>query len=106
MDQHTRSYLESKDVLDRIRLLIKPIAARYPVDEIYLFGSRARGDGTPDSDYDFLIVPKKGMSAFQMCGLLNDLEEQFGTVDLVSSRSIKGEFEHNVLKERVLVYAE
>jgi predicted nucleotidyltransferase len=31
-------------------------------EQIYLFGSRARGDGQPDSDYDFMvIVPESDM---------------------------------------------
>lgn len=32
---------------------------RGEIREIYLFGSRARGDDRPDSDYDFLIVAKR-----------------------------------------------
>ena len=96
----------SADTFDEICSLVRPVAAKYPVSGIYLFGSRARGDDTPGSDYDFLIVPKEHMTAFQMCGLLSDLEELFGDVDLVSSRSISGEFERNVMNDRVLVYGE
>ena len=94
----------SEGPFERIRSLIRPVALRYPVSEIYLFGSRARGDGTPDSDYDLLIVPEDHMTMFQMCGMLSDLEDLFGNVDLVSSRSISGEFEHRIMNERVLVY--
>lgn len=32
---------------------------RNQIREIYLFGSRARGDDRPDSDYDLLIVTEK-----------------------------------------------
>lgn len=32
---------------------------RQKIREIYLFGSRARGDERPDSDYDLLIVTEK-----------------------------------------------
>lgn len=91
---------------DMIASAIRPIAEGYKVKSVYLFGSRARGEASSDSDYDFLIVPKDDMSAFQMCGLLMDLENAFGSVDLVSIRSIDGEFKDAVLKERVLVYAE
>ena len=96
----------SDDVFEKIRSLVQPIALKYPVSGVYLFGSRARGEETSDSDYDFLVVPKDHMTAFQMCGMLCDLEDQFGDVDLVSSRSISGEFERNVLSERVLIYGE
>jgi uncharacterized protein len=27
-----------------------------PIDQLYLFGSRAKGNARPDSDYDFLVV--------------------------------------------------
>lgn len=32
---------------------------RKEIREIYLFGSRARGDFRPDSDYDLLVVTRK-----------------------------------------------
>ncbi len=32
------------------------LVAAYRPERIYLFGSRARGDGRPDSDYDVLVV--------------------------------------------------
>lgn len=32
------------------------ILSRYKVHAIILFGSRARGDWLPDSDYDMLVV--------------------------------------------------
>ena len=32
---------------------------RGKIRELYLFGSRARGDFLPDSDYDFLIVTQQ-----------------------------------------------
>lgn len=35
---------------------IRRLAAAYQPERIYLFGSRARGDSGPDSDYDLLIV--------------------------------------------------
>jgi predicted nucleotidyltransferase len=45
---------ESDDPLlaEITRLLI----AAYRPERIYLFGSHARGDGGPDSDYDLLVV--------------------------------------------------
>ena len=37
------------DILDRLVRELEP-------DQVYLFGSRARGDADPDSDFDLLIV--------------------------------------------------
>ena len=46
-----------KDVLtlDKITEIVKPIALKYKVETIYLFGSYAREEATPDSDLDFLV---------------------------------------------------
>ena len=32
------------------------LVAAFRPERIYLFGSVARGDGTPDSDYDFMVI--------------------------------------------------
>jgi uncharacterized protein len=46
--------LEHQDaVLDE--LVVRLVAAYDPL-QIYLFGSKARGDAGPDSDYDLLLV--------------------------------------------------
>ena len=36
--------------------IIRRLIAAYEPERIYLFGSRARGDAGPDSDYDLLVV--------------------------------------------------
>lgn len=38
-----------------IKSLVKPIAEKYNVDEIYLFGSYARNEADQNSDLDFLV---------------------------------------------------
>ncbi|MDR0309457.1 MAG: nucleotidyltransferase domain-containing protein, partial [Candidatus Methanoplasma sp.] len=44
----------AKDI-QRIRSIVEPIASRYGIEKMYLFGSRARGDNDPNSDFDFFI---------------------------------------------------
>lgn len=36
--------------------LVRRLVAAYEPERVYLFGSRARGEGGPDSDYDLLLV--------------------------------------------------
>ena len=36
--------------------IVRRLVEAYKPDRIYLCGSRARGDVTPDSDYDLLVV--------------------------------------------------
>ena len=47
--------------MDRLIEEMKAVAERYHAQRLCLFGSRARGDFRPDSDYDFALwgVPTK-----------------------------------------------
>ena len=47
-----RSGIDGPGLPETIRRLV----AAYRPERIYLFGSRARGDAGPDSDYDLLVV--------------------------------------------------
>jgi len=44
------------DVEDRLRQAVRRLTAVAPVERIILFGSRARGDHTVDSDYDLCVI--------------------------------------------------
>jgi len=44
---------ERDPVLDEI---VRWLVAAYQSERIYLFGSKARGEAGPDSDYDLLVV--------------------------------------------------
>jgi predicted nucleotidyltransferase len=49
---------EARPALDvaPIQRLIEAILARWRAEEIWLFGSRARGEARPNSDWDLLVV--------------------------------------------------
>ena len=40
----------------RLAEVVRRIVAAYQPERVYLFGSHARGDAGPDSDYDLLLV--------------------------------------------------
>lgn len=40
----------------RLREIVDRLVAAYHPERIYLFGSHARGDAGPDSDYDLLVL--------------------------------------------------
>ena len=61
----------NKDVLEHIEDTVRDIM---PLDaRILLFGSRARGDARPDSDWDILIILNKNKRTVQD---INDLSPQ------------------------------
>lgn len=83
-----------------------PVAVRYGVDSLSLFGSYARGDADEQSDLDFLIVKggMKGLLAY--CGMTADLEDIFRChVDLVTKNAIKDEnFLEEINRDEVMLY--
>ena len=43
-----------------IRVLLERIIAHWHPQQVWLFGSRARGDATPESDWDLFVVVDDG----------------------------------------------
>ena len=104
--QYTKSDIASK---------IKPIAERYAIPVVYLFGSYARGDATGTSDIDILIKRSGSaiQSAFDLGGLFNELRDALGQeIDLVTLESLDSSskrrgrrgFAEALNSERVLIY--
>ncbi|MCH5176200.1 MAG: nucleotidyltransferase domain-containing protein [Prevotellaceae bacterium] len=77
-----------------------------PVVKAWIFGSFARGEETPQSDVNILVMldPNKpvGMEFF---GMYEDLKEPLGrNVDLVTDRSLASFAHKSVERDRKLVY--
>ena len=86
---------------ERIRSIITPIAQDYGVKKIMLFGSRAKGSQTEQSDYDFLITKGKISSLLTYISFVNSLEEH---VDVVTDTSSDQDFIDRINKEAVIIY--
>lgn len=43
-----------KKNFEKLKKVISPIAEKYGLEAVYLFGSQARGDSLVESDYDFI----------------------------------------------------
>lgn len=61
--------MERSEILKRIKI---GIASRDPKAEVYLFGSRARGDNRKDSDWDILVISPKEKITFDYESELRD----------------------------------
>ena len=101
--------------IDELKKRITPVAVKYNLPAVYIFGSYARNEATEESDVD-ILVDKTGTALrglFAMGGLYNDLNEAVGkTVDLVTTGALEEEdtkkrtpwFVENLMKERIVLY--
>ena len=98
--------------IDAIRMLIQPVAMKYALDKVYVFGSYARGEATSESDVDLAIEGGNIRGMFEFLDLQEEMAEVIGKkVDVVErkvakndkSRSGRRFFEH-MERDGVLIY--
>jgi len=99
---------------DEIRRRVTPIAEKYNLRTIYIFGSYARNEATEDSDVDILIDRKGSkVSGMVIGGLYNDLSESIGKkIDLVTTCALEQKstkertpgFIDNINADKVKIY--
>ena len=91
--------------IERIKEIVTPIAAKYGVEKVWLFGSRARGEARPDSNYDFLIAKGKIRTLFEHMDFVDALEEAFGKhVDVITDGPGNMDFLECIRKDEVAIY--
>ena len=91
--------------ISQIRQAVTPIAQKYGLKRMYLFGSYAKGTATPESDIDLLIEKGMPLSLLKMSGLRQDAIEALGLdVDIVSLSGIDEAFWNEVRGTEVLLY--
>lgn len=96
--------MESVYSIPQIRNIVSRYAGQYGAERVFLFGSYARGDMTPNSDID-LRIDKGDIRGLQFAGLMCDLEDAFGKhVDLISTRGIDEQFLRSIKNDEVLLY--
>jgi predicted nucleotidyltransferase len=77
-----------------------------PVLKAWLFGSFARGEETPDSDVDILVVLDHSQPVgLEFFGMYEDLTKMLGRpVDLVVDRSLASFARESVDRDKILIY--
>ena len=92
--------------LDEIKAIAYPIALRSGITALYLFGSYARGEATPNSDIDFRVDRGDLADLLELGGLANDLEKAFGKkVDVLTTQMLTSAFLDSIRSEEVLIYS-
>ena len=89
-----------------IKALVKPIAVKYNVNEIYLFGSYARDEADQNSDLDFLVFGGQNFKLTMIFSLAEELRAILNKkVDVFEINEINqdSEFYKTIMKERLRV---
>ncbi|MCC8097007.1 MAG: nucleotidyltransferase domain-containing protein [Eubacterium sp.] len=92
--------------VDKISETVKPIAEKYQTEEIYLFGSYARGEATEESDLDFLVFGGKNFKLTMIFALAEEFRQAFNKkIDVFEIHEINQDsaFFNTIMKERLLV---
>lgn len=92
-----------------LRERIMPVVTKRNLSKVVLFGSRARGDNSEESDYDFYVDAPEIRSLFDLGGLYIDFERELQQdVDLVMApdkyTKIKQSLLDNIAREGVVIY--
>ena len=98
-------YMYSTTQIIKILKDKKPeLQTRYPISELGLFGSYARGDFNENSDID-ILVDFNGRVGIEFISLAHELEDIFHTkIDLVSRKGIKEKYLPFVEKHLIHVW--
>ena len=92
--------------MDQIVAAVKPLADKYRVKEIYLFGSYARGEADEDSDLDFLVFGGEMFRRTMIFALAEELRAALKkNVDVFEIAEVNPDshFYQTIMKEKVLV---
>ena len=95
--------------LEEIKKISVPIAKKYGIKKLSLFGSYARGEATSESDLDFLYDGGNGKikSLLDYMDFVEDLEKEFKChVDLVEDGISDKNFLEEIKNDEVILYAE
>lgn len=90
LETHLVNTIRPSRLLERHRDDVAKVFARYPVTQVWVFGSVARGDDRPDSDLDLLIELGPHASVVDILGLDEDLSAALGCpVDVVTTAELR-----------------
>ncbi len=93
--------------IEEIKNLICPIAVRYGVERVYLFGSYAKGCATAESDVDLQIDKGSLRGLFALSGMRLDICDALSkNVDLLTTNSLDDNFRNRIQGDEVLIYGQ
>jgi len=93
--------------IDEIKTISVPVAQKYGVKKLALFGSYARREQKANSDIDFLIEKGKVRDLFTFLGFIHALEDDLGVhVDVLTYDSLQDSLIADSVDDEVVLYEE
>lgn len=101
--------------VDEIKNIVVPIAKRYRVSKMYLFGSYAKGNADCKSDIDLRVDSDNLTNLFVFGSLYDDLETALNkSLDLITTQALRQnindpltrKFIRSIRKDELLLYEE
>lgn len=91
--------------IEKIKNKIKPVAKKYNLSCIWIFGSYAKNKQNKDSDIDIIVKTEDVADGFKIVEVKYALEKALKKeVDIVTTGSIKGSLLENVDLNELLIY--
>ncbi|WP_373699127.1 nucleotidyltransferase family protein [Neisseria dentiae] len=92
--------MKPSEIIKLHRQTIRDTAAHFPVANVRIFGSAARGTDRDGSDLDLLIDPLPHTTLFDLGGFQDELETRLGVrVDVCTPQDLPASFRQQVLSE-------
>ena len=93
--------------IDKIKKKIEPVAKKYNLKHIWLFGSYAKKKQKKDSDIDIIVRTEDVADVFKIVEVKFALEEALDKdVDIITTGSIKGSLLEDENLEEILLYSD
>ena len=91
--------------IEDLKTILTPIARRYGVNRLSVFGSVARGEATEKSDVDLLVDLPKGWGLLELSGMYADIEKALNcSIDLVTTGIEDRQFLSKIQQDEVILY--
>lgn len=95
--------LKNVYTIKEIKDIIKPILKKYGINEVYLFGSYARGEANKNSDIDIYCEKGNIKSFIDQENLIEELEEALNkSVDIIYTTTKLNDYFKNTIMEEMI----
>ena len=92
--------------LSHIQKIVKPLAKKYHISEVYIFGSYARNVATASSDIDFLVFGGKDFKLTSVFAFAEELRMAINKeIDVFEINEVNTDssFYQTIMKEKIKV---